>query len=218
MRYPAGLILLCLTLSAQEPITRGRLLESDSAESGELSIRCQNNRVYWYVYDNKTYVERENLLTSVPKLHKGDEVEVVSDTGPDAALRYARIIHVMESPTESEKQQQRFSLGRYALPRHPVVKDDPLQSDLFLPRGNLTFAGLVCQLNDERFVLRTRAEGEKIIYFRPDTRFMQDGGLTKSPALHVNTRVYVRGSKNLDGELEAVQVIWGSILEPGLDH
>ena len=219
VRYTAGVILFCLTLLAQEPVTRGRLLESDTADSGELSIRCQNNRVYWYVYDNKTYVERDNRLISVPKLHKGDDVEVISDTGPDAALRYARIIHVVESPTESEVQQQRFSLGRYAVPRHPVVKEDPLKTDLFLPRGNLTFAGLVCQLNDQRLVLRIRGSGEKTIYLRPDTRYMEDGGLTTAPSLRVNTRVFVRGSKNLEGEIEAFQVIWGGIFEPGqADH
>ena len=217
VRYLAGLILLSMTLAAQEPITRGRLLESDTGETGELSIRLPNNRVYWYVYDARTYVERDNRLTSVPKLHKGDDIEVVSDTGPDVALRYARTIHVVESPAAHELQQRQFSLGRYAMPRRPVVRDDLLRSELF-PRGALTFAGLVCQLNDERFVLRPRAGGEITIYLRPDTRYMKDGGVVAAPSLGLNTRVYVRGSKNLDGEIEAFQVIWGEILSPGIER
>jgi hypothetical protein len=219
VRFLAGLILLSMTMTAQEPITRGRLLESDTAESGELSIRSQNNRVYWFVYDNKTYVERENQLSSVPKLHKGDELEVVCDTGPDAVLRYARTIHVLENPVEKARLEQRqFSMGRYAMPRKPPAHDDPLRSDLLFLPGTLTFSGLVCQLNDERFVLRTRGGGEKTIFLRPDTRYMKDGGLASASALRPNTRVYVRGSKNLDGEVEAFQVIWGDLQEPGLEH
>jgi hypothetical protein len=210
-----GLLALLSPMAAQGPvIARGRLLETDTGETGELSIRTGTDHVYWYVYDTKTYVEDDRKPSSVPKLQKGDEIEIVSDSGPDAALRYARTIHVVESPKESALQPRPPSLGRYAMPRHPVEREDPLQLDLLLLRGTLTFAGQVCQLNDERFVLRTRADGEKTIYLRPDTRFMKDGGVVKASALKLNARVYVRGSKNLDGEIEAFQVIWGEILEP----
>lgn len=218
MRRLPGFILLSLTIMAQEPITRGRLLESDSGETGELSIRTPANRVYWFVYDTKTYVEQDNHLSTVPKLRKGDELEVVCDTGPDVALRYARTIHVVESPAEKALAQRQFSQGRYALPRRPPVRDDPLQSDLFQPRGTLTFAGLVCQLNSERLVLRPRSGGEKTIYLRPDTRYMMDGGVAAAASLHLNTRVYVRGSQNLDGEIEAFQIIWSELARPGLKH
>ena len=218
MRFLAGGILFVLVLQAQTPITRGRLLESDTGETGELSIRAQNNRVYWYVYDTRTYVERENRLSSVPKRRKGDELEIVSDSGPDALLRYARTIHVVVAPSLPEARQPKQSQGRYAMPRRPVIREDPLKSDLLMMRGNLTFAGQVCQLNDVRFVLRTRSDGEKIIYFRPDTRFLKDGGVVAPNSLRLNTRVYVRGGKNLDGEIEAFQVIWGEILSPGLEH
>ena len=218
MRYVAGLILLSMTTMAQEPITRGRLLDSDTGQTGELSIRSKTNRVYWFVYDSKTYVERENRLSSVPKLHKGDELEVVCDTGPDAALRYARTIHVLEDPIEKLQQRTQFSQGRYAMPRRTETRDDPLKSDLLFPLGTLTFSGLVSQLNEERLVLRTRSGGEKTIYLRPDTRYMKDGGLAAAAALHLNTRVYVRAGKNLEGEIEAFQVIWGDTLEPALEH
>lgn len=205
-------------LMAQGPITRGRLLESDSGDSGELSIRTTANRVYWFVYDTKTYVEQDNQLSAVPKLRKGDEIEIVSDKGPDAALRYARTIHVVDSVAEKAAAQKQFSQGRYALPRRTTVRDDPEAWDLFLPHGSLTFAGLVCQLNAERLVLRLRTGVEKTIYLRPDTRYMKDGGLTASSSLHLNTRVYVRGSQNLDGEVEAYQIIWGELAESGLDR
>lgn len=218
MRRLPGFILLSLTIMAQEPITRGRLLESDTSETGELSIRTPANRVYWFVYDAKTYVEQDNHLSSVPKLRKGAEVEVVCDTGPDVALRYARTIHVVDSAAEKAVAQKQFSQGRYALPRRPAAREDPLQSDLFQARGTLAFAGLVCQLNGERLVLRTRSGGEKTIYLRPDTRYMKDGGVSAAGSLHLNTRVYVRGSQNLEGEIEAFQIIWGALAESGLER
>jgi hypothetical protein len=220
VRYLAGFLLVAIRLQAQDPvIARGRLLESDTAETGELSIRTSANRVYWYVYDNKTYVERESKLTTVPKLHPGDELEVVSDTGPDASLRYARTIHVVESPAEKARKIQQFSAGRYAMPRRPVVREDPLKLDLLFPRGTLTMSGLICRLNDEMLVLRTRNEGEKTIYLRPDTRYMKDGGVAPpGTSLRLNMRVFVRGNRNLDGEIEAYQVIWGAILAPETLH
>jgi hypothetical protein len=142
----------------------------------------------------------------------------VCDTGPDVALRYARTIHVVDSVAEKAVATRQFSQGRYALPRRPALRDDPLQSDLFLSRGTLAFAGLVCQLNAERLVLRTRAGGEKTIYLRPDTRYMKDGGVAPAKLLRLNTRVYVRGSQNLEGEIEAFQIIWGELAERGVER
>jgi len=209
------LALVSLRIWAQSPvIARGRLLECDTGESGELSIRLENDRVYWYAYNSKTSVEQDHQPTSVPKLHKGDEIEIISDSAADVTLGYARIIHVLESQKESGPPPPPVSRGRYAMPRHPVAREDPLKLEMFMLRGTLDFAGLVCQLNDERMVLRTRADGEKTIYMRPDTRFMKDGVTAAASALRLNTRVYVRGSKNLEGEIEAFQVIWGSMLAP----
>jgi hypothetical protein len=218
VRYLAVLLMVSLRMAGQGPvIARGLLLDSDSAENGEFSIRAQNNRVYWYVYDSKTYVERDNRLCTVSKLHQGDDLEIVSDTGPDDALRYARIIHVVESPAQNQIEHRQFSAGRYAMSRRTVAREDPLAIDLLFPRGSITFSGLVSQLNDERFVLRTRL-GQQLIYRRPDTRYMKDGGVVAASSLAPNTRVYVRAGKNLDGEIEAYQVVWGQILAPDADH
>jgi hypothetical protein len=209
------LLLASLRMMAQDPvIAHGRLLDSDTGETGEFSMRSATNRVYWYVYDTKSYVERDNRLTSVAKLQKGDEIEVISDIGPDTALRYARIVRVVESPAENQMQQRQFSLGRYAVPRRPAPRENSFETEFLFPRGSLTFSGLVSRLTGERFVLRTRGGGEQIIYLRPDTRYMQDGGLVAASSLRSNLRVYVRGSQNLDGEVEAYQVVWGHILEP----
>ena len=47
---------------------------------------------------------------------------------------------------------------------------------------------------------------------------MKSGGVVAARALQLNTRVYVRGSQNLDGELEAYQIVWGELGESGSER
>jgi hypothetical protein len=82
------------------------------------------------------------------------------------------------------------------------------------PRGRLTMAGVVLRRSEGSLVLRTRFDGEQTVLLRPDTRYLESGSQVASSALKVNTRIFVRGGKNLDQEIEAYQVIWGEILLP----
>ena len=47
-----------------------------------------------------------------------------------------------------------------------------------------------------------------------DTRFREDGLRVEPSSLHSSTRVFVRAGKNLDGEIEAYEIVWGEILTP----
>jgi hypothetical protein len=87
--------------------------------------------------------------------------------------------------------------------------------DQLYPRGNLTFSGVIIRMNPQMMVVRTRTEGEKTILLRQDTRYMDSGLPAEISMLAVNTRVSIRGGRNLDNELEAYQVIWGQIEGPG---
>jgi hypothetical protein len=91
---------------------------------------------------------------------------------------------------------------------------DRLPADELFPRGHLTFSGLVSQVNPERLVLRMRGQNETRILIRPDTRFLREGSQVAASALDVNTHVFVRAGKNLQGDIEAFQVIWGRIVNP----
>jgi hypothetical protein len=78
----------------------------------------------------------------------------------------------------------------------------------------MTFSGVVLRINPEMMVLRTWRDGEKVILLRQDTRYMDSGLKTDFATLPVNTKVFVRGGKNLENELEAYQVVWGEISGP----
>jgi hypothetical protein len=91
-------------------------------------------------------------------------------------------------------------------------REDPTLS--IAPRGSLTFTGVVLRMDDDGMVLRTRVDGEKWILVRRDTRFREDGLRVEPSSLHSTTRVFVRAGKNLDGEIEAYEIVWGEILTP----
>lgn len=213
MRFVKGLVFCALpfVLNAQPPlgIVRGRVLECDSAKpAGQFSIRTEKNQVFRFSFDAKTYAERNEQQIPIGKLQPGDQVEIICDKAPATTLRYARTVDVVE-PTR-QTPQLRAAIERF---QTYSTYSSPLD-DLF-PRGNLTFSGVVRQLNEERLVLRMREGGDKVIQLRPDTKYIEDGARVQVSVLKPNTRVFVRAGTNLDNEVEAYQVVWGRILMPG---
>src|SRR6516164_6325664 len=119
-------------LWAQQPpapsLIRGVLLERDpQAASGEFSVRGPDNQVFRYRFDAKTYVERESRMVEVSRLEPGEKVEVLSDEGPASSLRYARTVHVLETPPPPRELSQ----GRLRAYRS--------LSERVIPTGNLTY-------------------------------------------------------------------------------
>lgn len=209
MRWPVRLALVVFApaLWAQDPsppLVRGELLDCEMAVagSGEISVRTATHQVFRFTYDAKTYFERENQRTSAAGLEKGDLVEVVADRASEPVLRYARTVHVVDR----RPPRPAVSLGRYRSYRTSL--------DHVIPMGNLTFAGIVSRLSGARLVLRTRKDGEKIILLREDTRYLEGGVQVAAAELKADTRVFVRGARNFEDEIEAYQVVWGDIFDP----
>jgi len=184
------------------PLVRGVLLECDARAAGELSIRTADNRVLRYRFDSKTYVEREEQLIAPLRLKPGEQVEVLSDTVAGYALRYARTIHVIQ-PAPPPRPQTLGRLRAY----------DP-KAEQAVRTGDMTYSGVVFRVNSQRVALHTREAGDLSILLRKDTRYLADGQLVDAESLRPNMRVYVRAGKDLYNEVEAYQVIWGTILTP----
>ena len=182
-------------------LVRGVVLECDTRPSGELSIRTADNEVLRYQFDAKTYAEREEHLIEAGRVKPGEQVEVISDRMPGSLVRYARTIHVIQ-PTPPPRPLSQGRLRAY----NP--KQDPVRT------GNLTYSGVVYRLSDERVLIHTREAGDLAILLRKDTRYLQDGVVVEPADLKLNMRVFVRAGKDLYGEVEAYQVIWGTILTP----
>jgi hypothetical protein len=147
-------------------------------------------------------VEREERLIEPMRLAAGEKVEVLSDVVAGYPLRYARTIHVIQ-PLPPPRPQTLGRLRAY----------DP-KNELAVRAGNITYAGVVFRLNSQRVILHTREAGDLSILLRKDTRYLADGQLVDADSLKPNMRVFVRAGKDLYNEVEAYQVIWGTILSP----
>lgn len=201
MRLLAGLWMAGL-LAAQTPdpgLVRGTLLECDA---GELSVRTATHQVFRFRFDDRTYFEQDREHAKASTLRTGEIVEVVADRMPGTVLRYARTVHVIEPP----KPKRPESLGRLRAWTNPV--------DTLVPRGNITFSGVVFRVTATQLAMHTRDGGDKIVALRQDTRYLNRGDAAERQDLRPNQRVYVRAGRDLYGELEAFQVVWGEILQP----
>lgn len=205
MRFWPGLI-VAAGMMAEElapiGIVRGALLECDATH---LTLSVDDTHVFRFLTDARTFIERDHMRIFCPSLRKGERIELVSDRSPEAGARYARLVSVVQRETRPRRQ------ALLAL-RAPIPHDDPTRR--IAPRGALTFTGVVLRLDADGLVLRTRVHGEKWILVRRDTLYREDGLQVESSNLRSSTRVFVRGGTNLDGELEAYEVVWGEILAP----
>ena len=196
MRSSFWLVLIVAGAFAQEPapkgIVRGKLV---TIAAGNLSLITPLGSSYRCSFDHHTYMEREGQRIFAPALRADDTVEVITDV--KAGDCYARTVRIVSATSRL--------LG--ARSYRPAL-------DHIFPRGNLTFAGVVRRFNGNVLVLRTREEAEKIILLREDTRYLESGHPADFTKLAVNTRVFVRGGRNVENDLEAYQVIWGEIPGP----
>ncbi len=208
MRLWGGLLLFVGGIAAQGPaplgIVRASLIEIRQADSyGELTVETPERRTYRFSFNQRTYVEREKRRIAIDSLRQGDRLEILSDLGASPDIRYARMVHVWDPSAPVRPRPRPWHGTSYVSPTEHII-----------PRGDLTFSGAVRRLNPDNLVLRTRLDGDKQILLRPDTRYLRGGSVVDAGALSANTRVFVRAGRNLDGDIEAYQVIWGGILEP----
>jgi hypothetical protein len=195
MRAALLVLLVCLAGAQDLPVVRGVVLRrAPGAKSGELSLRDAQNVVLRYHFDAHTYVERDNRSIDPTDLRAGDEVEVVSEAVPGAALRAARSIHVLVPPAPLRHP-----------PAAPAAEPAP---------GDLTFSGMILRVNASHLVLHQRDGTDREILLRADTRCLENGDIVALDRLQPNMRVAVRAGLNISGKVEANQVVWGSMLAP----
>ena len=191
----------------QEPtpagVLRGTIVETGQGAKGEIAIRVEDNHVYRLRYDKRTWAERDGHKIEIRDMKAGDKVEIVSDRSSDPVLAYARHVRV----TAADVKRVPCRLHRLGRVYHSPFDD-------MFPRGDMTFSGNIAEIDPGSIVLRARGKGPTRILLRDDTRYLCQGNELSADDLKMNARVFVRAGKNLDGEIEAYQVIWGSILTP----
>lgn len=204
--WAAASFLTGVALQAQVPmpagVVRGRLVSwNGSAHSGEIVVRSSGG-LQSCLYDARTYVERDHEMISITALAAGDPLEIIADRKAESASCYVRTVQVTGA------HPQWFVPGV-----RPPLRIGPSPTESFAPRGDFMFGGRVVRLDPHRLTVMTRA-GEIHVGLRADTRYVDSGWNVEAAALPVNAHVFVRAGRDLDGLLEAYQVIWGQIVAP----
>ena len=192
---------LAAILAAEEPppigILRGKFVKFAGVDTrGEFSLTTADNKTYSCIYDERTYFENNQLRVSAGALTTADILEVVSDRAKVPGRCYARTVHVV-----NESQASRGRTRPYNLVTEHIA-----------PRGDLALSGVVLRIGADSMILRTRADGEKTIRLRQDTKYVYGGSLVEPAMLAPNLRVFVRAGRNLFNDIEAYQIAWGEIL------
>lgn len=164
-----------------------------SLTKGVLLARNSAGMVEGCGYDSLSYLELSRRRITVAKLEPGDPLEILTDHKPGSRDCYIRMLQVVPPGPPP---------GRVS----PVVRRSTLEP----PRGDRTVSGVIVRNNARSITLRTR-DGEQTLLLRKDTRYLADGAPQDAAALTVNTRVFVRAGRNLEGGIEAYQVVWGEI-------
>ena len=188
-------------------IFRGALLGwQGTSAAGDLTIRNDAPGATTDLvchYDSHSYVARDRHRIAVSSLKVGEPVEILADRRLGSISCYARMVQVINLEAE------RLAAERA---RHPHEQNSGLRSVFFTPSGDRTLAGMVVRLTSRLLILKTNS-GETTLALRPDTRYLDDGVRADLADLRVNTHVFVRAGKTIEGVVEAYQVMWGEILK-----
>lgn len=186
----------------QPGFVRGVVIANDP---GDLEVKSSQDLCYHYRTDNRTWIEREQQRIRVSDLRPGEILEVVSDRDPQL-IRYARLVHVIARVTPRQVSVSQDEV--YRLPRNRGAEATAAERVL------LSFSGIISSHDGQRLTLRTRTDGEIPILLRDDTKLVYGGAGPPGENLRTNTRVFLRGTRNFDGFIEAYEIVWGSTLEP----
>lgn len=201
MRALAIPLFAALALAQPPPdpgVMRGILIEHDPEAAGEFAVRAADYHVFRYRYDAHTTV-------NAPPLRIGDQVEVTTDPAGDQPLRYARSV-VVTAAVPPPPPVKRAAAHPAPVPVYRSL------DDRWREQGDTSLSGVIVRLDGMHLVLRTHT-GERTILLRQDTRYLDNGEVAAIAALKPTMRVFVNAGRNLDGDLEGYQVVWGHILE-----
>jgi hypothetical protein len=207
MRRFTIIIVAAAGVAAQENapigILRGDLVAwSGTPRAGLLTFRNADNRLLECGFDDKTWFERENEHIVISAMRAGDHMELVADNRPPSTSCYARTVQILD-----------VTLPRRTPSGKPGFRSHNTATELFAPRGDMTFAGIVMGMNGNWLTLATRNKGRHVLLLRPDTRYLGGGLPQERSNLAPQTLIFVRAGRNLDGDIEAYTIIWGGILE-----
>src|ERR1700722_14042445 len=198
MRLPGMIVIAVLAAASCTPadmpkgLFHGRMVSWEgSLTKGVLLASNNAGAVEACGYDSLSYLELSRQRITVAKLEPGDPIEIITDHKPGSRDCYIRMLQVIPPAPPPSRAK-------------PVAAVRPTFD---LPHGDRTISGVIVRIDARSITVRTR-DGEQTLLLRRDTRYLGDGAQQDAAAVLVNTRVFVRAGPNLDGGIEAYQVMW----------
>jgi hypothetical protein len=186
---------LCRPADMPKGLFYGKMVSWEgSLTKGVLLARNTAGTVEGCGYDALSILELSRQRVTVAKLEAGDPLEIITDHKPGSRDCYIRMLQVIPPAPPPGRMN--------TVARRPAIQ--PFQ-------GDRTISGFIVRRDARSITLRTR-QGEQTLLLRKDTRYLGDGAQQDAGALAVNARVFVRAGLNLDGGIEAYQVMWGEIV------
>jgi hypothetical protein len=195
---PRLAILLFPLMMAAEDVPVGVVTGyiSDISKTSFL-LKTTTNKEFRCTYDHRTWFEQSRVRVPVTAFQPTDLVELVADRRfIDGLPCYIRTVRLAD-PTPKET-------GRMRITYRAVTEN-------LIPRGEYAWAGIVSQIDPQKLVLRTRTQGHQTLVLRRDTRYLEDGVISEYQRLKPNTRISIRAGRNLEGQVEVYQIIWGAV-------
>jgi hypothetical protein len=185
---------LCAPADMPRGLFHGHMVSWEgSLAQGVLLARNNEGTVQGCGFDSLSILELSRQRVTVAKLEAGDPLEILTDHKPGTRDCYIRMLQVIPPAPPPSRAR-------------PVAKRPTID----LPHGDRTVSGVIIRRDASSITVRTR-DGEQTLLLRKDTRYLADGAQQDTSALAVNARVFVRAGPNLDGGIEAYQVMWGEI-------
>ena len=187
---------LCSPADMPKGLFHGQMVSWEgSPTKGVLLARTAAGLVEGCGYDALSILELSRQRVTVAKLEAGDPLELITDHKPGSRDCYIRMLQVIPPGP----------------PPTRVTAAVAARPTFDWPRGDRTISGVIIRCDARSITLRTR-DGEQTLLLRRDTRYLGDGAQQDASAALVNTRVFVRAGRNLEGGVEAYQVMWGEIV------
>lgn len=206
MRILCVLLIVCPLMAQQRTpvrVVEGRLIEWDANGALKIGIRDLSFRACRYDDETRIAGPEGRLFQSDVRI--GSRVEAVLD-GRGESCRVLSLY--VRSQNVGVLEEDVYEAYREALARQRHLLDD------IRPRGNMTFAGLILDHGADRLLLKTQSDGRRELRLRYDTQYTDQGRPSDSSMLEVNSTVFIRGGRGIDGRLEAYEVVRGDILMP----
>ena len=188
---------LCFPADMRKGLFHGQMVSWEGSPSKGILLARNNTggAVEGCGYDALSILQLSRQRVTVAKLEPGDPIEIITDHKPGSRDCYIRMLQVIPPAPPPTRVKPVGAVQRPTFDR---------------PRGDRTISGVIVRRDARSITLRTR-EGQETLLLRKDTRYVGDGMQQEAGAALVNTRVFVRAGLNLEGGIEAFQVMWGEI-------